>query len=179
MITTAPALLALSLLACAADQVVTVSEARKDDNGFLVHEVRSPYQAGTTYIRVLLPDKLEHGKRYPVIYLLPVEAAKESRYGDGLLEVKKLGLHNKYQAIFVAPTFSHLPWYADHPTNQTSARRRTSSGGPAFYREDLPGADQEQRVGCCWASASRVGVRSVCSCVTRTCSARRSPGTPR
>src|SRR5205807_6283589 len=23
---------------------------------------------------------------------------------------------NKLQAVFVAPTFSHLPWYADHPT---------------------------------------------------------------
>jgi enterochelin esterase-like enzyme len=25
-------------------------------------------------------------------------------------------LPNKLKAVFVAPTFSHLPWYADHPT---------------------------------------------------------------
>src|SRR5262245_60209282 len=63
-----------------ADQPVTVSEAKKDANGFLIHEVRSPYQAGVTHIRVLLPDKLKEGKRYPVFYLLPVEAGKDSRY---------------------------------------------------------------------------------------------------
>jgi hypothetical protein len=47
---------------------------------------------------------------------LPVEAGTEHRYGDGLLEVLRHDLHNKFRAIFVAPTFSHLPWYADHPT---------------------------------------------------------------
>lgn len=99
-----------------ADEGVTISEAKKDGNGFLVHEVRSPYQAKTTQIRVLLPDKLEKGKKYPVVYVLPVEAGTESRYGDGLKEVQKLDLHNKLAAVLVAPTFSHLPWYADHPT---------------------------------------------------------------
>ena len=34
----------------------TISAAVKDDNGFLVHSVTSPYQAGTTKIRVLLPQ---------------------------------------------------------------------------------------------------------------------------
>jgi S-formylglutathione hydrolase FrmB len=99
-----------------ADKTVTISEAKKDDNGFLVHEVRSPHQAKTTQIRVLLPGKLEKGKKYPVIYVLPVEAGIESRYGNGLKEVQKLDLHNTLSAVFVAPTFSHLPWYADHPT---------------------------------------------------------------
>ncbi len=80
------------------------------------HYVKSPYQDGTTRIRVLLPDTLEKGKKYPVVYVLPVEAELESKYGDGLKEVKKLDLHNGLKAIFVAPTFSHLPWYADHPT---------------------------------------------------------------
>jgi S-formylglutathione hydrolase FrmB len=99
-----------------ADETVTISEAKKDDSGLLVHEARSPYQAKTTQIRVLRPDKLEKGKKYPVVYVLPVEAGTERRYGDGLKEVQKLDLHNKLSAVFVAPTFSHLPWYADHPT---------------------------------------------------------------
>ncbi|QDU21003.1 alpha/beta hydrolase-fold protein [Urbifossiella limnaea] len=99
-----------------ADENVTISEAKKDDGGVLVHEVRSLYQAKTTQLRVLLPGEVEKGKTYPVVYLLPVEAGTESRYGDGLKEIQKLDLHNKLSAVFVAPTFSHLPWYADHPT---------------------------------------------------------------
>src|SRR5438874_10773690 len=96
----------------------SVSEAKKDADGFLAHEAKSPYQAGTTSIRVLLPEKPGKDRKYPVVYVLPVEAGTESRYGDGLTEVKKLDLHNKLGAVFVAPTFSHLPWYADHPTKQ-------------------------------------------------------------
>lgn len=99
-----------------ADESVTISEAKKDDNGFLVHEVRSLYQAKVTQIRVLRPDKVEKGKKYPAVYVLPVEAGTESRYGNGLKEIKKIGLNNEFAAVFVAPTFSHLPWYADHPT---------------------------------------------------------------
>lgn len=99
------------------DDLTKISEAREDANGVLVHEVQSPYQAGTTHIKVLAPDQLEKGRRYPVVFVLPVEAGNESRYGEGLKEIRKLHLHNQYKAVFVAPTFSHLPWYADHPTN--------------------------------------------------------------
>jgi S-formylglutathione hydrolase FrmB len=100
------------------DEKSSVSDARQDDQGFLVHTVDSPYQSGQTEIRVLLPSRLEDGKRYPVIYVLPVEAGRENRYGDGLLEVQKHKLHDKHGVIFVAPTFSHLPWYADHPMSK-------------------------------------------------------------
>jgi S-formylglutathione hydrolase FrmB len=118
-------LLALSLLLVVASTVraddgEAVSEAKTDDNGFLIHEAKSPYQAGTTLIRVLPPDKPEKGKAYPVVYVLPVERGTESRYGDGLKEAKKLDLHNTLKVVFVAPTFSHLPWYADHPTDKES-----------------------------------------------------------
>lgn len=111
------ALLALSTIR--SDDTVTIVDAKKDDDGFLVHEVRSPYQAKFTKIRVLCPNrKDEKPKKYPVVYVLPVEAGTEDRYGDGLKEVKNLDLPNKIGVIFVAPTFSHLPWYADHPTNR-------------------------------------------------------------
>jgi DNA-binding beta-propeller fold protein YncE/S-formylglutathione hydrolase FrmB len=93
-----------------------VSDAKRDENGFLVHEARSPLQAKPTLIRVLLPNVMDESRKYPVVYVLPVEAGTENRFGDGLKEIKKLGLHNKADAIFVAPTFTHLPWYADHPT---------------------------------------------------------------
>lgn len=97
-------------------QITTVSDALADSHGFLTHEVSSSFQAGKTKILVLKPTKLEIGRKYSVIYILPVEAGTESRYGDGLTEVSKQNLHNKHKVIFVAPTFSQLPWYADHPT---------------------------------------------------------------
>lgn len=96
-----------------------ISSARKNDHGFLVHDVRSEFQAGKTEIKILLPDRLEPSSRYPVIYVLPVEALDNTQYGDGLREVKKHDLANQHQAMFVAPTFSHLPWYADHATELT------------------------------------------------------------
>ncbi len=49
----------LNALTVRADDPVSISEAKKDDSGVLVHEVRSPYQAKTTQVRVLPPDKVE------------------------------------------------------------------------------------------------------------------------
>lgn len=112
-------LLALMTGVCRGDEtLLRVSAPRTDDQGFQVHTVRSSYQAEPTGIRVLLPDKVAVNQRYPVVYVLPVEAARGNRYGDGLIEVKTHDLHNKHQAIFVAPTFTQLPWYADHPDDQ-------------------------------------------------------------
>lgn len=95
-----------------------ISAATKDAQGFLVHKVNSEFQAGETLIRVVPPDKIEEGRAYPAVYVLPVEAGLELRYGDGLAEIKSRDLHNKHQAFFIAPTFSQLPWYADHPTDR-------------------------------------------------------------
>ncbi len=94
-----------------------VAPATTDDDGFLAHPVESPFQAGKTLIRVLLPNPLSADRRYPVVYVLPVENHLGKLYGDGLAEVKKLELHKKHQALFVAPTFSHTPWFADHATD--------------------------------------------------------------
>lgn len=96
-----------------------ISNARPDGKGFLVHEVESEYQAGKTQIRVLLPDNLEKDRRYPVVYVLPVEPQNKHRFGDGLAEFKKINAHNKYKIICVTPTFSDWPWYCDHPTDPT------------------------------------------------------------
>jgi hypothetical protein len=88
-----------------------------DDGGFQLHTVRSPYQAGTTKIRVLLPDAFDKSRRYRVLYVLPVEALDGKRWGNGLKTIRKAGLHNRHNLVCVAPTFSHLPWYADHPSD--------------------------------------------------------------
>ncbi len=79
---TATVLLSLVTLAAARAEPPAVSDAKKDEGGFLTHEVRSPYQAGATLIRVLLPDAIEKEKKHPVVYVLPVEAGGESRYGE-------------------------------------------------------------------------------------------------
>jgi predicted alpha/beta superfamily hydrolase len=112
-------LLALCLMPTFAGAEPKIAEAKKDDNGFLSHAVGSEFQKGPTEIKVLLPDRLEKDRRYPVVYVLPVEAGTESKFGNGLREVQKLDLHNQYGLIFVLPTFAHLPWYADHPTDPT------------------------------------------------------------
>ncbi|MCA9075509.1 MAG: hypothetical protein KDA93_10790 [Planctomycetaceae bacterium] len=94
------------------------SRAVSDDK-IMTHELQSEYQSGETKVRVLLPDEVAEGERLRVLYVLPVEEGDEDRYGNGLQEVKKCDLHNRHRLICVAPTFSQLPWYADHPTNET------------------------------------------------------------
>lgn len=101
----------------AADIPATISNATLDRDGFLVHTVSSAFQADTTEIHVLLPDPVDGDERYPVVYVLPVEPHREHNYGDGLREVRRRGLSQRRQVIFVTPTFSQFPWYADHPTD--------------------------------------------------------------
>jgi len=60
-----------------------ISAATSDADGILVHDVKSPFQPGTTLIRVLLPDRLDKTTRYPVVCVLPGEAGTESRYENG------------------------------------------------------------------------------------------------
>jgi S-formylglutathione hydrolase FrmB len=94
-----------------------VASPTRDEHGVFVHRVWSNYQSGETCIHVLLPDSIEKGREYPVLYVLPVEAGEGKRWGDALDEVRMTDIHNKHQVICVYPTFSHLPWYADHPVN--------------------------------------------------------------
>jgi hypothetical protein len=96
-----------------------VSPACLDPNGVRIHRVYSEFQSSETLIRVLLPDQICPGECLKTLYLLPVEAQLEQRFGDSLIEAKKLDLANKHRVICVAPTFSQLPWYADHPTDRT------------------------------------------------------------
>jgi len=85
--------------------------------GPLVHEIASPYQRTTTKIRVLLPDSYDPAKTYRTVYVLPVEPGNATAFGDGLTAVRRANLHNVYDTVFVAPSFSDMPWYADHVSN--------------------------------------------------------------
>ena len=163
--------------ASAADRLATVSEAVPDPNGFLVHTALSPFQSGPTEIRVLLPITYDTASHYPVVYVLPVETGNAHHYGDGLLEVKNRDLHRRFSAIFVAPTFSQLPWYADHPSDP-DVRQESH-----FLKVVIPFVSRNTirsrpvaTDACSSDSASRAGGPTACSCATRTNSARRPPG---
>ena len=95
-----------------------ISDATRDEHGFLVHEVESAYQEGKTQIRVLLPNRADDRPK-AVVYVLPVEAQRGVEFGDGLVEIQQHNLQNEHQAIFVMPTFSATPWYCDHPSEPT------------------------------------------------------------
>ncbi|MDP6721437.1 MAG: hypothetical protein QGF59_22405 [Pirellulaceae bacterium] len=121
--------LAASLCVLAAPPLVLSDEAVvgkgvRDERGVVVHQVTSPFQAGTTSVQVLVPDAANRSKQLRVLYLLPVEALDGRRWGDALEEVRKHRLHTKYQLLCVYPTFSHLPWYADHPGDSEIQQER-------------------------------------------------------
>ena len=84
--------------------------------GALWYRVRSPYQRGETAVRFLVPVKLPAAERRRVLFVLPVEPELENRFGDGLATVRKLDVAGRYGFVVVAPTFSDLPWFCDHPT---------------------------------------------------------------
>lgn len=117
-----PGLLALTTFANAGEPLFGPTE--KSDDGVLVHRVVSDRQSAPTEVRVLLPKEMPAAKKLPVVYLLPVEAGREHRYGDGMAEAVRLDAATRYGAIFVAPTFAALPWYADHPTDAALAQER-------------------------------------------------------
>lgn len=88
-----------------------------DEDGFLVHKVDSPHQGGPTTLRALLPDEIEVGKLYRVLYALPVHEDGLRRHGDGLIELRKANVHNEFGVICIAPSFTTKPWFADHDLN--------------------------------------------------------------
>jgi hypothetical protein len=93
-----------------------ISQSTRDRDDFLVHSINCEFQSGTTAVRVLVPEPRDPRARYPVVYVLPCEAGREQLHGDGLREVRRHNLQNELKAVFVSPTFSHSPWYVDHPT---------------------------------------------------------------
>ncbi len=102
---------------CAQEINSTFRKPLERSNEVLVHRAVSPLQRGETKIRVLLPGDRSPEERFRVLYVLPVEPRDGRRWGDGLEEIRQQGLHDRYRLICVAPTFSDLPWYADHPTD--------------------------------------------------------------
>ena len=87
------------------------------ESAVIEHRIPSPYQAGDTSIRILLPDTMEEGKRYRALYVLPVRPEDDERHGQGLEEVRRLDNHNQFEVICITPAFSATPWYNNHATD--------------------------------------------------------------
>jgi putative esterase len=117
-------LLAACLLVQESAVEVTVAEPVTDADGVIRHRVTSTAQSKPVDVRILAPAKLPPGDERRFLFVLPVEPEGSSRWGDGLAEVRRLGLHEKYGLVVVAPGFAQLPWYADHPTE---SKRRDES----------------------------------------------------
>lgn len=91
----------------------------KDENNIIHIHIVSPYQPDTNDIRILLPEQIPDKQQLDILLVLPVEQKLNSVYGDGLLTLQKQKLHNKLNFICVAPSFSFVPWYGDHPEKDT------------------------------------------------------------
>lgn len=91
----------------------------KEENGVLVHTVRSEFQGGPTKVKVLLPKGyIASSDPKKTLYVLPVEAGDGTRWGDPVRELIKNDIATRFDLVCVVPTFSHLPWYADHPSDK-------------------------------------------------------------
>jgi hypothetical protein len=99
--------------------------------------IDSPYQAGATTVRLYEPTAGVDPETERVLYVLPVEPGEGAAFGDGLAEVLRLGLPDRYRMLVVAPSFSSMPWYADHPTD--AARRDESY----LLREVVPLVEEQ------------------------------------
>ena len=128
---------------------------------------------------MLLPDKLEKDE-------VPggVRAAGRGRDREPLRGRAEGGEEarpaQQVRAVFVAPTFSHLPWYADHPT-KTEIRQEAYflEGGGAVHRQDYPvRAEAEGRL-LLGFSKSGWGAWSLAAAAPEPSSARPPRGTPR
>ena len=53
------------------------------------------------------------------LYVLPVITGvdPQDQFGDGLEELRRLNVHNDYNAYIIAPSFKTTPWCADHDSN--------------------------------------------------------------
>jgi len=101
---------------------VALATAEPVRDQVVVHRLDSPRQSAPTDVRVWLPTKRESSEKLRVVYLLPVEAGREHRYGDAIAAAQEFDAANKFNVAVVAPSFAALPWYADHPTDAKLAQ---------------------------------------------------------
>ena len=89
------------------------------ESGVQHYFTTSAYQSDTIEIRVLFPRLDSVKAESEVVIVLPVETTGSRLYGDGLDEIQSLNLHEKYDFVVICPSFTTVPWYADHPSDES------------------------------------------------------------
>ena len=64
-----------------------------------------------------VPDSPDES--YPHSFIIGLTNYPDDTYGNGLLAMQSLGLHNTYNATLIYPQFAIPPWYADNPEDGT------------------------------------------------------------
>ena len=77
-----------------------------------VHTIASEFQKGPSEVHVLLPDRIEPGRHYPVLYVLPVYATPKAA-ATAIGQAQAEDLANRFNLICVTPSFDVIPWYAE------------------------------------------------------------------
>jgi len=83
-----------------------------------VETIESPRQATANFLRIARP----RGRSRRTVLILPVTAGINGQWGDGFYEALRLNWVKRYKVTVAAPSFSHLPWYADHPSDPKIAQ---------------------------------------------------------
>src|SRR6188768_3290424 len=83
-----------------------------------VDTIDSPRQMTANFLRIARPS----GQSDRTVLILPVTANISGQWGDGFYEALRLNWMERYNVTIAAPSFSQLPWYADHPTNPKVAQ---------------------------------------------------------
>ncbi len=100
---------------------MTVGTPTVDSNGVKYYPVTSIYQGfETSIVRVLEPTRPAPGKPHRLVFVLPVGIGVEnlnSRWSDGIEELRLLDVPNRYNMTLIAPSFSYEPWYGDNDLN--------------------------------------------------------------
>src|SRR5262245_48281727 len=89
-----------------------------DRVSYEIETVESPRQATANFLRIARPK----GRSDRTVLILPVVANISGQWGDGFYEALRLNWVERYNVTEAAPSFSHLPWYADHPSNSKIAQ---------------------------------------------------------
>jgi S-formylglutathione hydrolase FrmB len=68
-------------------------------------------------VEALLPKDFDPTRRYRALYVLPVEAGRQTQFGDPGTELTQLGIADRYGLLCVIPRFDTMPWYGAHATH--------------------------------------------------------------
>lgn len=92
-----------------------------DRSGVQVYQVTwATLGAHPFAVRVLTPDHPSTNYPHSFLYALPVEAGfAQSNYGNGLDQLQKLDIENRYNATIIEPIFAIDSYYADNPVDPT------------------------------------------------------------